>query len=85
MQTTVRADVYSLGTILHQMLKGISFDNMQSRPIKGTVDWRKYEIVLDVPQQTAGIYFGVLLAGSGGVWLSNVQLEIVGEGVPTTA
>ncbi len=60
-------------------------DNMQSRPIRGTVDWRKYEVVLDVPQQTVGIYFGVLLAGSGQVWLSNVQLEAVSEGVQTTA
>lgn len=62
----------------------IAFDNMQSRPIKGTTDWNKYEVVLDVPQEATGIFFGVLLSGPGTVWLNNVNFEIVGASVPTT-
>jgi hypothetical protein len=62
----------------------VAFDNMQNRPIKGTTDWQKYEVVLDVPQDATGIFFGVLLSGSGTVWLNNVKLEAVEADVPTT-
>lgn len=55
----------------------LKFDNMSNRPIQGTVDVRQYEVVLDVPHEYAGIYFGVLLAGTGQVWLSDVKLELV--------
>ena len=27
----------------------LSFDNMQNRPFRETTDWKKYEVVLDVP------------------------------------
>lgn len=30
----------------------LGFDNMQERPIKGTADWTKCEIVLDVPEES---------------------------------
>lgn len=62
--------------------KQIAFDNMQSRPIKGTTDWKKYEVVLDVPQEATGIFFGILLSGSGTAWLNNANFEIVGSSVP---
>lgn len=62
----------------------LSFDNMQNRPIRGTLDWKQYAIVLDVPQESVGIFFGILLAGPGEVWLANVQFEIVSSTVPTT-
>jgi hypothetical protein len=64
--------------------KQIAFDNMQNRPIKGTADWKKYEVVLDVPQEATGIFFGILLNGSGTVWLNNATFDIVGSNVPTT-
>ena len=64
--------------------EGISFDNMQNRPIRGTNNWQKYEIVLDVPQETTGIFFGILLVGAGHAWLSDVQFETVSDSVPTT-
>jgi len=60
----------------------VAFDNMQDRPLKGTVDWRKCEIVLDVPSGATGIFFGVLLGGSGTVWLNNLKFEIVGPETP---
>lgn len=64
--------------------KSVSFDNMQDRPIKGTLDWKKYEIVLDVPKDSVGIAFGVLLRGQGQVWIDDLNLEVVGEDVQTT-
>ena len=62
----------------------LSFDNMQSRPIKGKCDWNKHAIVLDVPKESAAIAFGVLLAGQGHVWVDDFEFEVVGPEVPTT-
>ncbi len=64
--------------------KQLAFDNMQDRSIKGTTDWKRYDVVLDVPQDATGIFFGVLLSGSGTVWLSHAKFEIVGPNVLTT-
>lgn len=55
------------------------FDNMRNRPINGTTDWAKYKITLDVPENSYTLNFGVLLVGSGKVWLDNVNFEIVGK------
>ena len=60
-------------------------DNMEDRPIQGTSDWRTYEVVLDVPEQSQAIAFGCLLVGKGQLWLSDVRLEEVGRDVPATA
>ena len=57
---------------------------MQSRPIKGTTNWQKYDLVLDVPDDATGIFFGILLSGSGKVWLNDAKFEIVDITVPTT-
>jgi hypothetical protein len=64
--------------------KSSQFDNMQNRPIKGTNDWTKYEIVLDVPENSIGIAFGVLIHGSGEIWFDDLTLEVVGDDVPAT-
>jgi hypothetical protein len=62
----------------------LAFDNMHERPIKGTADWRRYEVVLDVTDDATLIAFGILLQGSGTVWMSGVKLEEVGPDVPVT-
>lgn len=62
----------------------LSFDNMSGRPIKNTTDWKKYEIVLDVPQEAGVMAFGVLLESSGKVWISDISFEVVDQSVPTT-
>jgi TIR domain len=64
--------------------KQLGFDNMYNRAIRGTIDVKRYEIVLNVPTESVGIYFGVVLTGSGQVWLSDIQLVMVGTDVPTT-
>jgi len=58
---------------------------LQHRPIKGTSDWHKYEVVLDVPRGSVAIAVGLLLTGKGQAWVSQVQFEEVGTDVPTTA
>ena len=62
----------------------VAFDNMQGRPIKGTTGWQSYTVVLDVPQDATAIALGILLDGTGAVWLNNVSLEVVGTDVATT-
>ncbi len=62
----------------------VAFDNMQNRPIKGTTNWQQYDVVLDVPQDATGIFFGILLGGTGQVWISNAKFEVVRSDVQTT-
>lgn len=64
--------------------RALAFDNMDPRPIRGTVPWTSYEIVLDVPENSVEIYFGLLLAGTGQVWVDDFRLEVVDSSVPVT-
>jgi len=61
----------------------LSFDNMQNRQIKGTTDWKKYEIVLDVPDNSTRISYGVLL-DKGQAWFNGLELSTVTREVPVT-
>lgn len=65
--------------------RALAFDNMQSRPLRGTADWRRCEVVLDVPSESVAVAFGVPLEGAGAVWVADVSLEVVSLVVPTTA
>ena len=62
----------------------VQFDNMDNRPIYGTTDWNHYSIVLDVPDDSVSIHFGVLLISNGKVWADGFRFEEVDEKVPTT-
>jgi len=62
----------------------VAFDNMQDRAIKGRTDWRRYEVVLDVPKDASGIALGILLTGTGEVWLNGARFEVVGPDVAVT-
>ena len=64
--------------------KVLSFDNMGERPIKGTTDWNKYEIVLDVPLSATMMSFGALLKGTGQIWFDNIKFEVVDNTVEIT-
>lgn len=64
----------------------MAFDNMNtsSRALRGDHAWSDESIVLDVPQDAAAISFGVVLSGSGKVWIDTVRLETVGLNVAVT-
>jgi beta-lactamase regulating signal transducer with metallopeptidase domain len=67
--------------------KPIAFDNMSTRPIKGTTEWNEYAVVLDVPPEATSIAFGILLTGQGTLWGDDLKIEIVGnlgEGADST-
>lgn len=62
----------------------LAFDNMADRPIRGTMDWQRCEVVLDVPAEAQAIALGVLLIGEGEAWMSDFNLETVEADVETT-
>lgn len=66
-------------------IQTVEFDNMEGRPISGTNDWKKYEIVLDIPVETSHIAFGALLSGTGQIWFQDLKFEVVEKSVASTS
>lgn len=64
--------------------RALAFDNMQNRAIKGTTDWKKYDIVLNVPLTASSFSYGALLSETGQIWFTDLNFEIVDNSVPTT-
>ena len=62
----------------------VGFDNMGNHGVSGTTDWKKYELTLDVPAETVGVAFGVLVSGKGQVWVDDFTFEAVGKDAPST-
>ncbi|UQZ34498.1 AraC family transcriptional regulator [Paenibacillus sp. PK3_47] len=62
----------------------VQFDNMSNRPVTGDTEWNHYAIVLDVPDNSTSISFGVLLSGRGQVWVDELRFEEVDDHTPTT-
>lgn len=63
----------------------LAFDNMQNRAVQGTTDWKKYEIVLDVPTEATNLAYGALLSETGQIWFDNINFEVVDATVPVTS
>lgn len=64
--------------------RSLGFDNMQNRPIKGTTNWTKYEIVLKVPKEATNLAYGVLTSGTGEVLIDDFKFEIVSDNYKNT-
>ncbi len=62
----------------------LGFDNMKDRAIKGTMEWKRYKIVLDIPSNSKSINYGVLLGGEGKVWFDNFELKEVDKSIEVT-
>jgi hypothetical protein len=63
----------------------LAFDNMQNRPINGTSNWTKCDVVLDVPESARSIALGLLLTGAGQVWMDDLIIQTVDKkSVPAT-
>jgi hypothetical protein len=86
---TIITDQWSTGAGLWFRLDDrystLTMDNLSGREIKGDTDWTRLDLVLDVPQQTTQMVFGLLMRGCGTAWLDELSLEIVGSDVPVTA
>jgi hypothetical protein len=64
--------------------RAIAFDNMQDRPVRGSAGWTARTIVLDVPRDAHSLSFGVILQGTGTVWVDDFEFSLVGPEVPVT-
>lgn len=62
----------------------IAFDNMCERFIKGTTEWTNYSIVLDVPLESSGIYFGIIISGKAKLWMDDIEVKEVSKKVAVT-
>jgi erythromycin esterase-like protein len=56
-----------------------AFENMSGRGPKGTTDWTRYSVELDIPADTSNINFGVLMPGKGRAWFDDLSVEIDGK------
>ncbi|MGA9650214.1 S41 family peptidase [Pedobacter sp.] len=64
--------------------KMIAFDNMGTRGVKGTTDWKQYSIKLDYnSEEVKTLYIGGLLSGDGKAWFDNFEIFI--DGIPITS
>ncbi len=57
----------------------VAFDNMQGKAIKGTNDWAEYSIILPVRPEARQLVFGALIAGTGKLWVDDLQLLVDGK------
>jgi hypothetical protein len=48
---------------VYGLSRTLSADAMENRLIKGTTAWKRYDIVLEVPDESTGISFGLMLYG----------------------
>jgi hypothetical protein len=64
--------------------RALGFDNMHNRAVKGTINWTKFDIVLDVPANATNLAYGALVSGTGQIWFDNLNFEIVDNSVPLT-
>jgi formylglycine-generating enzyme required for sulfatase activity/tRNA A-37 threonylcarbamoyl transferase component Bud32 len=60
-------------------------DGMVQHGLKGENDWKRLEVVLDVPQAATVIVFGAWQAGRGRTWVDDLTLAPVGPEVATTS
>jgi erythromycin esterase-like protein len=59
--------------------RSLAFDNMQDRGVKGTTDWERYAIELEVPEDATNINFGALFPGQGTAWFDHFAVELDGK------
>jgi hypothetical protein len=64
--------------------KVVAFDNMQDRAVRGSTEWTTHSIVLKVPRDARKLLFGVIMEGTGAVWVDDFEFSLVGPEVPVT-
>lgn len=59
-------------------------DDMRDRALRGSAEWQRRSVVLDVPREASRITYGLRLVQAGRVWLAGARLELVDVDVPCT-
>lgn len=52
-----------------------TYGSMEKNPIRGTRDWKAYEVVVDVPNDCELISLALVLTGHGQAWINNIKLQ----------
>jgi hypothetical protein len=61
----------------------VAFYNMAERWVRGTTDWNRFSVVIDVPENAAVIFVGATLVGTGTLWMDDAGLT-TSPGTPLT-
>ena len=62
----------------------LGFYNMDDQPVTGTKDWKRYSVVLDVPEDSKDVALGYFLNGVGQAWAADFKLVSVNKGTPVS-
>lgn len=62
----------------------LAIDKTTAQAVRGTADWQRANIVLDVPPNSRTVRLAVLVEGVGKAWVDDLDLEVVDRGVPVT-
>ena len=54
----------------------VAHNHMKDAAVKGTTDWRRYEITLAIPAAATQVEIGAMLHGPGTMWLDDVELTV---------
>lgn len=67
------------GLTLHALKAGspIAHVMMRKDAVKGTTDWARHEVMLNVPNGAEHVEVGLILYGPGIAWVDDVALDIV--------
>ncbi|MFT3709423.1 MAG: hypothetical protein QM817_17435 [Archangium sp.] len=65
--------------------KTVSFDDMRTRPLRGTLKCARVSVVVDVPKEAELVTLGLVVEGSGSVELSDVSFDRTDPDMPKTA
>jgi len=57
----------------------LAFENLQQKRIKGSKDWALYSVKLNLPKDAVTIFAGPILAGTGKLWIDDVEMLIDGK------
>ena len=56
----------------HELL---AYDYMYGRNVTGITDWKRQDVVIDMPNDSTDIEFGITMVGKGEIWASGVAFE----------
>jgi hypothetical protein len=59
----------------------LGFASMQPQQVRGTNDWKEYSITLPLHPDAKQLVFGVLISGTGKVWVDDLRLSVDGKPV----